>query len=83
MTDSYRPERYHSVTPRLFADDPEALAEFLRAAFGATGEFNGERPAELRIGDSLGWSRARRCEKRHARRSTCTYWTPTRSIAGP
>ena len=33
--------------------DPGAVVEFLRAVFDATGEVDPERPAELRIGDSL------------------------------
>ena len=44
---------FHSVTPRLVVEDAGALVEFLRAVFGATGEIRGDRPAEMRIGDSL------------------------------
>lgn len=44
---------FHSVTPRLVVVDALALVEFLRTVFGATGEPHGERPAEMRIGDSL------------------------------
>jgi uncharacterized glyoxalase superfamily protein PhnB len=33
--------------------DAPAAAEFLRAVFGAVGEVHPERPAEMRIGDSL------------------------------
>jgi len=44
---------YHSVTPRLVVADPGALVEFLRAVFGATGSVQEDRPAEMRIGDSL------------------------------
>jgi len=29
------PEGYHSITPRLFVPDAEALVEFLKRAFGA------------------------------------------------
>jgi uncharacterized glyoxalase superfamily protein PhnB len=47
------PEGWHSITARLVADDQAALVEFLRRAFGATGELHGGRPAELRIGDSI------------------------------
>jgi uncharacterized glyoxalase superfamily protein PhnB len=43
----------HSVTPRLFCDDPKGLVEFLRRAFDATGEFSETRPAEMTIGDSI------------------------------
>ncbi len=44
---------FHSVTPRLVVADAGALVEFLRTVFGATGEVQGDRPAEIRIGDSL------------------------------
>jgi uncharacterized glyoxalase superfamily protein PhnB len=47
------PEGWHSVTPRLFVDDPAAEVDFLREAFRAVGEFQGERPSELRVGDSV------------------------------
>ena len=47
------PAGYHSVTPRIVVADPGAVVEFLRAVFDATGEVDPERPAELRIGDSL------------------------------
>lgn len=39
--------------PRLVVQDPSALVEFLKQAFGATGEFRTEAPTELRIGDSM------------------------------
>jgi uncharacterized glyoxalase superfamily protein PhnB len=48
-----RPAGWHSVTPRLVVDDPARLVEFLRAAFGAEGDYQSERPSELRIGDSM------------------------------
>jgi len=41
------------VTPRIFVADPESQIEFLQASFDASGEFHLERPAEIRIGDSL------------------------------
>ena len=44
---------FHTVTPRLVVDDAGALVEFLRTVFGATGELHADRPAEMRIGDSL------------------------------
>ena len=44
---------HHSVTPRIFVDDPEALARFLHDVFGASGDVEPGRPAEIRIGDSL------------------------------
>lgn len=47
------PTGYHSLTPRIFVEHPEAAVEFLRAAFGATGELKPGMPAELTIGDSM------------------------------
>lgn len=44
---------FHSVTPRLVVPDVGALVDFLRSVFGGTGEVRGDRPAEIRIGDSL------------------------------
>lgn len=48
-----KPEGWHTITPRLIADDPAALVAFLRGAFGASGELETRRPSEMRIGDSL------------------------------
>lgn len=44
---------FHSVTPRIVVTNVEGQVEFLRAVFGATGELAPDRPAEMRIGDSL------------------------------
>jgi PhnB protein len=47
------PAGYHSVTPRMVVADVAAAVDFLRTVFGATGEARPDRPAEVRIGDSL------------------------------
>jgi PhnB protein len=47
------PEGWHTVIPRIVAHDAEHLVEFLRHVFGAEGEYRQDRPAEVRIGDSL------------------------------
>jgi PhnB protein len=47
------PDGWHSVTARLVAHDPEALVEFLRAAFDARGLLATDSPTQLRIGDSI------------------------------
>ena len=47
------PEGWHSVTPRIVVSDPTRLVEFLKQAFGATGDLHTERPSVIRIGDSL------------------------------
>jgi len=44
---------YRSVTPRLVVHDVDAQVRFLRLVFGATGDVDPQRPAEVRIGDSL------------------------------
>jgi PhnB protein len=47
------PEGWHSVTPRLVVHDAAMQVEFLKQAFGATGEFCTDRPSVIKIGDSL------------------------------
>ena len=47
------PDGWHSLTPRIVTHDVAGLADFLRRAFGATGEVPADRPAVMRIGDSL------------------------------
>lgn len=42
----------HTITPRIFVPDPEGAVAFLRDVFGAQGEIEGDRPAEIVIGDS-------------------------------
>jgi PhnB protein len=49
----WKPEGWHSITPRLVAADSAKLVQFLKDAFGATGDFNGDMPAQMRIGDSI------------------------------
>jgi len=47
------PEGWHTVTPRLFVSAPARLVEFLKLAFGATGEYREDGPTDIRIGDSI------------------------------
>src|SRR6202165_2136305 len=47
------PAGWHSVTPRLVVHDVARLVEFLKQAFGATGDFRRDIPCELRICASL------------------------------
>jgi PhnB protein len=49
----WKPEGWHSVTPRLVARDPARLVRFLKDAFGASGEFTSDVPSQMRIGDSI------------------------------
>jgi PhnB protein len=48
-----RRKGFHSITPRIVVADSAAQVAFLRSVFDATGEHHAERPAEIRIGDSL------------------------------
>jgi PhnB protein len=47
------PAGYHTITPRIVADDVAGLEQFLRDTFGAVGEVPAGEPAQLQIGDSL------------------------------
>jgi len=47
------PVGFHALTPRIVTDDVAGLVEFLRKAFAATGELAEDRPAVMRIGDSV------------------------------
>lgn len=49
----FAPEGWHTVTPRIVADDAQGLVAFLVHVFEATGEYRSERPSEIRIGDSM------------------------------
>jgi uncharacterized glyoxalase superfamily protein PhnB len=44
---------FGSVTPRIVVEDVGACVAFLRKVFDAKGELHDDRPAEMRIGDSL------------------------------
>jgi PhnB protein len=47
------PEGWHSVTPRLVVHDAARLVDFLKQAFGASGDFRTDIPSVIRIGDSI------------------------------
>lgn len=47
------PDGFHTITPRLIAADPAKLVQFLIEVFGATGDYERDRPSEMRIGDSI------------------------------
>lgn len=46
------PDGWHTITPRLVADDVPRLVEFLQNAFGATGD-SSRQPCQMKIGDSV------------------------------
>ncbi len=52
MSTPHIPEGWPCITPRIVVPNPEGLVEFIKAVFGATGDFQIERPTELTIGDS-------------------------------
>ncbi len=47
------PEGWHSVTPRLVVHDPAKLVQFLKDAFGASGDVASDAPSLIKIGDSI------------------------------
>ena len=49
----YRPPDWPSLALRLFAADPQALADFIRTAFGAQVDAPPHRPATVRLDGSV------------------------------
>jgi len=47
------PSGWHSLTPRIVVSDVAGLVDFLRRAFDGAGEVHPDRPAVIRIGDSM------------------------------
>jgi tRNA-Thr(GGU) m(6)t(6)A37 methyltransferase TsaA len=47
------PDGWHSLTPRIVVDDVAGMVDFLKRAFDATGDVPLDRPATMRIGDSV------------------------------
>jgi PhnB protein len=50
---NYAPEGWPVVIPRIVCDQAEQLAKFIKHVFGATGDYQSERPTVLSIGDSM------------------------------
>jgi PhnB protein len=50
---SSAPGGWHTVTPRIVARDAQALVTFVKRVFRAKGKYLKDRPAEVRIGDSV------------------------------
>lgn len=48
----YVPGGWPTVIPRIIAKDAEQLVTFIKNVFGATGDFQSERPTVLDIGES-------------------------------
>ena len=53
MSESFAPEGWPTVIPRIFTDDAAGLVAFMHEVFGARGDYEGERPAEVWIGNSV------------------------------
>src|SRR5262245_63171598 len=53
MNDRFKPDGWHTVTPRVFTNDVAGLVGFLRTVFDAGGELRCGAPTEIRIGDSV------------------------------
>ena len=49
----FKPDGWHTLTPRIFTQDVAGLVGFLRSVFGAHGEVRSGAPCEIRIGDSI------------------------------
>lgn len=47
------PEGWHTVTTRIVAADAGGLVAFLKAVFAAEGDYRTDRPAVIRIGDTM------------------------------
>jgi uncharacterized protein (TIGR02246 family) len=47
------PEGWHSVTPRIVVARAQQLVEFVKHVFGATGDYQSDRPSVINIGDSV------------------------------
>ena len=50
---NYLREGRQTVTPRLITSDVAGLVDFIRVVFDARGDHVPDRPAELKVGDSI------------------------------
>jgi uncharacterized glyoxalase superfamily protein PhnB len=53
MPAKFRPDGWNTLTPRIVTSDVDGLVTFLRASFDASGDHHPDRPAEIKIGDSV------------------------------
>jgi PhnB protein len=53
MSDNVAPEGWHTVTPRIVAEDAKGLVAFMKDVFGASGDYHDNVPSEITIGDSI------------------------------
>ena len=50
---TFTPEGWHRVIPRIVVRDAQGLAQFVKTVFSATGEYRPDIPTILTIGDSI------------------------------
>jgi uncharacterized glyoxalase superfamily protein PhnB len=50
---TFKPDGWRTVTPRVITDNVAGLVGFLKIVFGAVGELQSGAPREMRIGDSV------------------------------
>lgn len=50
---NFKPQGWHTVTPKLLVDDGRRAVEFLKQVFAATGDYVSDRPSVISIGDSM------------------------------
>lgn len=50
---NFVPEGWSVVIPRIVCDQSQLLVDFINQVFGATGDYQSERPTVLSIGDSM------------------------------
>jgi len=49
----FAPEGWHTITPRIVVHHAKEIVDFLKQVFGATGEYQPDRPSVITIGDSM------------------------------
>ena len=49
----YVPDGWPTLVPRIVVEEPEKLVDFIKHVFGATGDYQPDRPTDLRIGESI------------------------------
>lgn len=53
MSAPYAPEGWPTVVPRIFTERPAELVAFIRDVFEASGDYESERPTELKVGNGV------------------------------
>ena len=49
----FKPEGFHTITPRIVVKDAKGLVEFLKTVFDASGDYVKSAPSQIKIGDSI------------------------------